>query len=101
MPTDPDEIGCDFFTQVDARVPYVRGDLGDDTTDPDTILQGSLVFSPGGLPLGTRLSVDAEPVRRRTGWRHHPHRRGARTRPARARPVATRRASTRRLDGCG
>ncbi len=61
VPSDPDELGCDMFTQVDARVPYVRGDLGADTTDPTTVLRGSLLRAPGDLPLGTRLSVDPDP----------------------------------------
>ena len=61
VPDDPDQLGCDTFTQVGSRVPYPRGDLGADTTDPTTVLQGSLVRTPQGLPLGTRLSVDADP----------------------------------------
>ena len=61
VPDDPDQLGCDRFTQVGSRVPYPRGDLGADTTDPTTVLQGSLVRTPQGLPLGTRLSVDADP----------------------------------------
>src|SRR5680860_1605936 len=26
VPTDPNQIGCDFFTQVESRVPFIRGD---------------------------------------------------------------------------
>ncbi len=61
VPDDPGQLGCDFFTRVDARVPYARGDLGDDTTRATTVLQGSLARQPGGLPLGTRLALSPDP----------------------------------------
>ncbi|SMD20860.1 sugar-binding protein [Kibdelosporangium aridum] len=50
VPTDPAQIGCDYFTQIASRVPYRvdnRGPLG--------ILEGAIV--PGELPLGTKLSA--------------------------------------------
>lgn len=59
--TDRNQIGCDFFTQVESRVPFVRGDLSPQAAAPTTILQGALLRTPGGLPLGTGLDVSAEP----------------------------------------
>ncbi len=61
VPTDPQQIGCDFFTQVESRVPFTRGDLSAEAADPNTILHGATIQQPGGLPLGTGLDVSAEP----------------------------------------
>lgn len=57
-PADENLIGCDFLVQVHSRVPYTRGDLTAASADPRTMLQGSLLPEPGGLPLGTGLELD-------------------------------------------
>jgi LmbE family N-acetylglucosaminyl deacetylase len=49
-PSDPNKIGCDYFTQVDSRVPFTRGDH-----DPDAALEGAVYPARGGLPLGTEF----------------------------------------------
>ncbi len=59
--TDPNQLGCDFFTQVESRVPFVRGDLSAAAAHPNTILHGAVLPAPGGLPLGTGLDVSADP----------------------------------------
>jgi LmbE family N-acetylglucosaminyl deacetylase len=55
-PSDPNQIGCDYFTQIDSRVPYTLGNRG-----PAAMLEGALTPSGGGLPLGTEfyLTTDA------------------------------------------
>ncbi len=59
--TDPNQLGCDYFTQVEARVPFTRGNQSSQTADPLTVLRGAVVPTPGGFPLGTGLEVDADP----------------------------------------
>jgi LmbE family N-acetylglucosaminyl deacetylase len=54
VPTDPAQLGCDYFTQVASRVPYSVDHRG-----PQGMLEGAVV--PGEFPLGTKLS--AEPSR--------------------------------------
>ncbi|MCO5971477.1 sugar-binding protein [Actinoallomurus soli] len=49
-PSDPSKIGCDYFTQVDSRVPFTRGDH-----DPLAALEGATYPAKGGLPLGTEF----------------------------------------------
>jgi LmbE family N-acetylglucosaminyl deacetylase len=49
-PADPNKIGCDYFTQVDSRVPFTRDDHG-----PDAALEGAVFPATGGLPLGTEF----------------------------------------------
>jgi LmbE family N-acetylglucosaminyl deacetylase len=49
-PADPNKIGCDYFTQVDSRVPFTRNDHA-----PDAALEGAVFPAKGGLPLGTEF----------------------------------------------
>ncbi|MCW2944824.1 MAG: hypothetical protein JWR24_1541 [Actinoallomurus sp.] len=49
-PSDPNKIGCDYFTQVDSRVPFTRGNH-----DPLAALEGAVYPAKGGLPLGTEF----------------------------------------------
>ena len=51
-PSDPSKIGCDYFTQVDSRVPFTRGSHA-----PDAALEGAVYPAAGGLPLGTEFSL--------------------------------------------
>lgn len=55
VPDDPAELGCDWFTQVDATVPYTPGN-----TAPDAMLEGAVTPSEGGLPMGTRFWLVSE-----------------------------------------
>lgn len=51
--TNPDELGCDYFTLVDSRVPYTVGNA-----DPTAMLEGALIDTTGGLPAGTLFEVE-------------------------------------------
>lgn len=59
VPADPAELGCDFMTQVDARVPFTRGNLSEAAAASETMLTGAVMPADGGLPLGTGLEVSA------------------------------------------
>lgn len=61
VPDDPNQIGCNYWTQIESRVPFVRGDLTEAAADPATMLQGAALPTPDGLPLGTGLVVRPEP----------------------------------------
>jgi LmbE family N-acetylglucosaminyl deacetylase len=50
VPTDPTQLGCEMFTQLDSRVPYEPH-----STATTAMLQGAAVPAPGGLPLGTEF----------------------------------------------
>ncbi|MEV2273370.1 sugar-binding protein [Nonomuraea africana] len=56
VPTDPAQLGCDFFTQVDSRVPFPSPGSAA-AAAPTAILDGALVRPPGGVPLGTLLDL--------------------------------------------
>ncbi len=62
VPADPDALGCDYFTQVDARVPSAEPGT-EAAAQPDAALQGALVRGPGAAPLGTTLEVEAPGLR--------------------------------------
>jgi LmbE family N-acetylglucosaminyl deacetylase len=51
-PTDPEEIGCDYFTLVDSRTPYP-----DPASGQLAALQGAVLPAEGGLPLGTEFYI--------------------------------------------
>ena len=53
VPSDPAQLGCDRFTQIDSRVPYSA-----DSADRDAMLEGALVPAEGGLPLSTGFEID-------------------------------------------
>ncbi|PRX97255.1 sugar-binding protein [Allonocardiopsis opalescens] len=53
-PTDPDQIACDWFTLIDSRTPYP-----DPASGPTAAIQGAALPAEGGLPLGTRLEIEA------------------------------------------
>ena len=57
-PSDPAQIGCDYFTQVDSRVPYPRMRTGR-AARPNAVLLGATIRARGGLPLGTGLRAEA------------------------------------------
>ena len=63
--TDPNQLGCDFFTQVDARVPFVRGDQSADAARPLVALRGAAVHKAGRLPARHRARGRRRPVRGR------------------------------------
>lgn len=50
---DPAELGCDYFTLVDSRVPYTVGNA-----DPVAMAEGALTETTGGLPAGTTFDVE-------------------------------------------
>ncbi|MEO3872109.1 sugar-binding protein [Nonomuraea sp. B12E4] len=56
VPTDPARLGCDFFTQVDARVPFPEPGTPA-TAAPTAILDGALTKAAGGVPVGTLLGL--------------------------------------------
>ncbi|WP_329520835.1 sugar-binding protein [Spirillospora sp. NBC_01491] len=51
-PSDPGEIGCDYFTQAHSRVPFTPGNR-----DAAAMLEGALAPAAGGLPAGTGFSL--------------------------------------------
>lgn len=54
--TDPNQIGCDTFTQIESVVPIpVPG--SEAATAPDGAIAGALTRAKGGLPLGTRAEI--------------------------------------------
>ncbi|GAA3203272.1 sugar-binding protein [Nonomuraea helvata] len=56
VPTDPGQLGCDFFTQVDSRVPFpVPGSAA--AAAPTAILDGALTRASGTVPLGTSFGL--------------------------------------------
>ncbi|MEV0612337.1 sugar-binding protein [Nonomuraea sp. NPDC050404] len=59
VPSDPAQLGCDFFTQVDARVPFpAPGSPA--AAAPTAVLDGALTRAAGTVPLGTRLELRTE-----------------------------------------
>jgi LmbE family N-acetylglucosaminyl deacetylase len=52
-PTDPDEIGCDYFLLIDSRAPYTV-----DNDDPTAMLEGATQPTSSGLPAGTLFDVE-------------------------------------------
>lgn len=56
VPADPAQLGCDYFTQVDSRVPFPAPGTPA-AAAPTAILDGALVRAPGTVPLGTRLHL--------------------------------------------
>ncbi|TDD24452.1 sugar-binding protein [Nonomuraea diastatica] len=58
VPADPAQLGCDFFTQVDARVPFPEPGT-DAAAAPTAILDGALTRAEGTVPLGTLFALRA------------------------------------------
>ncbi|NUW42321.1 sugar-binding protein [Nonomuraea rhodomycinica] len=56
VPSDPAQLGCDFFTQVDARVPFPEPGSAA-AAAPTAVLDGALVRADGAAPLGTQLTL--------------------------------------------
>ncbi|MFB9470097.1 sugar-binding protein [Nonomuraea salmonea] len=56
VPSDPAQLGCDFFTQVDARVPFPEPG-SPAAAAPTNILDGALTRAKGGVPVGTRFAL--------------------------------------------
>jgi LmbE family N-acetylglucosaminyl deacetylase len=58
VPTDPNQLGCDYFTLIDGRVPFTPGNA-----EPTAMLEGALFRARGGLPLGTEFFLTTEQFR--------------------------------------
>ncbi|MBB5780618.1 sugar-binding protein [Nonomuraea jabiensis] len=56
MPSDPNQLGCDFFTQVDSRVPFPEPGSAA-AAAPTAILDGALTRASGAVPLGTLFGL--------------------------------------------
>lgn len=56
VPSDPAQLGCDFFTQVDSRVPFPEPGTAA-AAAPTAILDGALTRPTGTVPLGTLLDL--------------------------------------------
>ncbi|MBV7504283.1 PIG-L family deacetylase [Bacillus sp. sid0103] len=52
VPSDPNQLSCDRFTEFDSRVPITK-----DNQQSTSLLEGALLSNKQGLPLGTELSV--------------------------------------------
>ncbi|WP_299443703.1 sugar-binding protein [uncultured Phycicoccus sp.] len=59
VPSDPAKIGCDYFRQIDSRVPFAEPGTAA-AQQSSAALAGSVVRAPGAVPLGTGLRVDTE-----------------------------------------
>ncbi len=56
VPTDPNALGCDYFAQVDSRVPFpAPGSTA--AGKPSAALDGAVTHAAGTVPLGTGLRV--------------------------------------------
>lgn len=53
-PTDPSEIGCDYFQLIESRVPFTTGAIGS-----EGILEGAVADTTGGLPAGTVFDLNS------------------------------------------
>src|SRR4051812_13027017 len=53
QPTDPNQLLCDEFVQIESRVPFTPGG-----TDVTSMLEGAVQPAPGGLPVGTELWLE-------------------------------------------
>jgi LmbE family N-acetylglucosaminyl deacetylase len=62
VPTDPNQLGCDYFTLIDGRVPFTPGNA-----EPTAMLEGALFRARGGLPLGTEFFLTTEQFRLTAG----------------------------------
>ena len=60
VPADPRSLGCDFLAQIDSRVPFTRGDLTAAAAPSSTMLEGAVLQSHDGLPLGTHLELSTD-----------------------------------------
>ncbi len=56
VPSDPAQLGCDFFTLVDSRVPF-PGPGTAAAAAPTAVFDGALVRTAGAVPLGTMLDL--------------------------------------------
>jgi LmbE family N-acetylglucosaminyl deacetylase len=56
VPSDPEQLGCDYFTQVDARVPFPEPGSAP-AAAPTAMLDGALTRAPGTVPVGTTLRL--------------------------------------------
>jgi LmbE family N-acetylglucosaminyl deacetylase len=54
-PTDPAQLRCGRFTQVDSRVPFTPGN-----SEPTGMLEGAIEPAAGGLPLGTEFYLTTD-----------------------------------------
>ncbi|QIM22294.1 hypothetical protein G7075_16010 [Phycicoccus sp. HDW14] len=57
--SDPTRLGCDFFRQLDSRVPFAEPGT-DAAHRSSAVLAGATVQQPGAAPLGTGLRVDTD-----------------------------------------
>ena len=56
VPSDPSALGCDYFQQVDSRVPFpAPGSAA--AGRPSAALDGAVTRAAGTVPLGTRMRV--------------------------------------------
>jgi LmbE family N-acetylglucosaminyl deacetylase len=53
-PTDPGEMGCDYFLLIESRAAFAV-----DATGSDGILEGAVIPTSGGLPAGTIFDLDS------------------------------------------
>ncbi|MBM6401144.1 sugar-binding protein [Phycicoccus sonneratiae] len=59
VPTDPAQIGCDLFRQIDSRVPFAEPGTAA-AQRPSSALAGATVQQKGAVPLGTGLRVTTD-----------------------------------------
>ncbi|MGG5261114.1 sugar-binding protein [Phycicoccus avicenniae] len=59
VPTDPAQLGCDVFRQIDSRVPFAEPGT-DAAHRSSAALAGATVHQRGAVPLGTGLRVTTD-----------------------------------------
>lgn len=60
---NPDEMGCNYFTQIDSRVPFPAGTGAGVAGRSTAMLDGALIQGAGGLPLGTEFYLGTSALR--------------------------------------
>jgi LmbE family N-acetylglucosaminyl deacetylase len=55
-PDDPSQLGCDYYTLIDSRVPFHVHNAA-----PTAMLEGALTRPPHSLPLGSELYLTVHP----------------------------------------
>jgi hypothetical protein len=58
VPSDPNQLGCDYFTLIHSRAPFTLGN-----TAPTAMLEGATGLSGGGLPAGSEFFLEPERFR--------------------------------------
>lgn len=62
VPTDPNQLGCDYFTVIDSRAPFSLNN-----TSPTAMLEGIIGPAEGGMAAGSELFLELDRFRTTAG----------------------------------